>query len=328
MRRLLLIAALLLTPPAARADDWAQVVAAAKKEGEVVVYNAAIGADYYKAVAADFEKRYGIKVRTLDVRASEITERLRTEHAAGRFLADVVQHGQATLLLNTWISQPHGPLPNEGNLRAPFKVTDVAVPSWVQAYGILVSEEVPPAERPTGWHSLLEAKWTGKILADDTRAAGGGAVMFAAFQDQFGPEFNVALAKQKLVFDRDIRNDEQRVARGEYPVYVPEMIAFQKDLDGLPVQFVVPEEGCPYVEIDGAMVRNAPHPNAARLLLNHFIAPEAQAAYAKGGQVPVLQEALDKAPAALRAKLNCKLLGTTSPDKITAYYDLAKQLYK
>ena len=328
MRRLLLAAALLLIPASAHAEDWNDVVAAAKKEGEVVVYNAAIGADYYRAVATDFEKRYGIRVRTLDVRASEITERLRTEHAAGRFLADVVQHGQATLLLNTWIAQPHGHLPNQDTLRAPFKVTDVAVPSWVQAYGLLVSTDIPEAERPRSWHALLDAKWRGKILSDDTRAAGGGAIMFAAFQDRFGPDFNVALSKQQLVFDRDIRNDEQRVARGEYPVYIPEMIAFQKALDGLPVQFVVPEEGCPYVEIDGAMVRNAPHPNAARLLLNHFIGVEAQVAYGTGGQVPTRQEGIDGAPAELRPLLSCKLLGTTTPDKINAYFDAAKQLWK
>jgi iron(III) transport system substrate-binding protein len=339
MRRKFLVAILALLPLVAvpalsraaepsAAEEWNQVTAAAKKEGEVVVYNAAIGADYYKAVTASFEKHYGIRVRTLDVRASEITERLRTEQSAGRFIGDVVQHGQATLLLNPWMVQPHGLLPDQDKLRPPFKVTDVAVPSWVQAYGILVSDDVPAEHRPTGWHSLLEARWTGKILSDDMRATGGGAVMFAAFQDAFGPDFNDALAKQNPTFDRDLRNDEQRVARGEFPVYIPEQIAFQHALAGLPVTVVVPEEGCPYVEIDGAMLKNAPHPNAARLLLNWFISPEAQLAYAKGGQVPVRQDALDLAPPDLKPMLNCKLLGTTTPDKINAYFDMAKKLYK
>ena len=89
MRRKFLVAILALLPLVAvpslsraaepsATEEWNQVTAAAKKEGEVVVYNAAIGADYYKAVIASFEKHYGIRVRTLDVRASEITERLRS----------------------------------------------------------------------------------------------------------------------------------------------------------------------------------------------------------------------------------------------------------
>lgn len=202
------------------------------------------------------------------------------------------------------------------------------MPAWVQAMGILVNDDVPEKQRPTGWHSLLEAQWAGKILMDDPRAAGGGAVAFAAFQDAFGQDFNEALAKQKPTLDRDLRGDEQRVARGEFPVYLPEQIAFQHALAGLPVHFVVPEEGCPYVEIDGAMLKNAPHPNAARLLLDWFISVPAQTEYAKGGQIPVVQAALDNAPPDLKAAENCKLLGTTTPDKINADFALAKQLYK
>src|SRR6478735_6273822 len=75
-------------PAAAQDASWDSVIAAAKKEGKVVVYSMALGAPYYLAVLKSFEAKYGIKVESLDLRASELAERVRTEQAAGRFLGD------------------------------------------------------------------------------------------------------------------------------------------------------------------------------------------------------------------------------------------------
>ena len=79
-----------LVVPAHAADaSWDAVVAAAKKEGKVVVYNMTLGAPYFKDVMKSFETKYGIPVESLDLRASELAERIRTEQAAGRYLGDV-----------------------------------------------------------------------------------------------------------------------------------------------------------------------------------------------------------------------------------------------
>jgi|SRR5712672_1338305 iron(III) transport system substrate-binding protein len=76
-------------PASAQDASWDSVVAAAKKEGKVVVYNMALGAPYFAAVVKSFEKEYGIAVESLDLRASELVERIRTEQSAGRYLGDV-----------------------------------------------------------------------------------------------------------------------------------------------------------------------------------------------------------------------------------------------
>ena len=73
-------------PASAQDASWDSVAAAVKKEGKVVVYSMALGAPYYLAVLKSFEEKYGIKVESLDLRASELAERVRTEQAAGRFL--------------------------------------------------------------------------------------------------------------------------------------------------------------------------------------------------------------------------------------------------
>ena len=54
------------------------------------------------------------------------------------------------------------------------------------------------------------------------------------------------------------------------------IFAFTSDLKGLPVKVVIPEEG----EMDFAVLKNSPHPNAARLFIQHFLSVESQLIYA------------------------------------------------
>jgi iron(III) transport system substrate-binding protein len=332
MRRLLFLALLLAAfPAAAQAQDWPKVVAAAKAEGKVVVYNSAIGAPYYKWAVESFEKTHGIKVETLDVRASEMRERIRTEQAAGRFIGDITQPGSATAFNQEKDGhfQPHGGMPNAQKIRSPFKATEIQVPTFVQAYGILINTNlVKPADEPKSWKDLLAEKWKGKILSDDPRAIGGGQVMFFATHDALGADYHQKLATQGMFFSRDLRNDERRVARGEYPIYIPEQFAFSLDLKGLPVKLVLPEEGSPYITIVSVMLRNAPHPNAARVFINHLLEVETQLLYAKGGQIPVVEGAIERTEGETRRLAGAKLLGTTTADRQTQMLDLAKQIYK
>ncbi len=188
----------------------------------------------------------------------------------------------------------------------------------MQAYGILVNTNlVKPADEPKSWKDLLADKWKGKILSDDPRAIGGAQVVFFATHDAFGLDFNQKLAAQNLVLSRDLRNDERRVARGEFPIYIPEQFAFSLDLKGLPVKLILPQEGSPYIGIVSVILRNAPHPNAARVFINHLLEVETQLLYAKGGQIPVVAGAIERTEGDTRRLAGAKLLGTTTPERQT-----------
>eukprot|EP01037_Dinobryon_pediforme_P041848 gene41848-51865_t len=81
----------------AHAESWDDVVAAAKKEGTVTVYHSQLGAPHWKAVVSAFEKKYGVKVQEFDARASEMTERIRTEQTSQRYVADIEFHGETSI---------------------------------------------------------------------------------------------------------------------------------------------------------------------------------------------------------------------------------------
>lgn len=317
--------------PGRAAEPDAALVQAAKKEGKLVFYASFLGTKYHLEIIKGFEAKYGIPVELLDVRASEMVERIRTEQTTGKYIGDVVQNGAATLLRQEREGelQPHGDLPNTANLIAGLAATDIRVPNYMLLYGILVNSNlVKPEDEPKSWNDLADAKWKGKILSDDMRAIGGGQVMFSALADAMGKDYLKKLGGQDIVFSRDVGADERRVARGEFPMRIPQLVSNYLLLKGLPVRFVMPKEGAPYIRFDMAILKGAPHINAARLFMNYYLSDEAQLLYAQGGLVPLVNGVADKVAPALRALEQSKLMGTTSPDTQDAMLALARDIFK
>jgi iron(III) transport system substrate-binding protein len=343
MKKLIIAATALLIAGAAQAQsigplpsvsqaDWDKVVAAAKTEGEVVVYTPNNGAPYFKQVTAAFMAKYGIKVSNFDARVPELNARIQAEQAAGRYLADVVQNGTQQI---DFLSQSNGTyapigggIPNAANLRQGLTADAVQVPCYVQPDGILVNTDmVKPADMPKSWHDLLDPKFKGHIVMEDPRAGGNGGLVFSVFLHKFGRPFLEQLAPQIAAMDRDSRQSEQEVARSQYWIYMPEVLANSTSLVGLPVKFVQPSEGSPYVEVSCGMFKNAPHPNASRLFINFFLDAEQQLTYARNGMGPTVTGVTDKLPAETRVALDAPLLGTNDPREAEEMAKLAKEIF-
>ena len=324
--------ALFSVPEFARAEDeWAKTVDAAKKEGHVVLYSAFVGLAAHQQLKKDFESTYGITIDILEARASEVRERIRIEQAAGRFTADVSENGRTTTTLQIAQDQvfdPHGPLPSLGHLKPEFKADDIRLPIFAIVYGILVNSRlIKPDDEPKSWLDLVDAKWKGKILSDDFRALGGGGVLFYVLYEQFGRDFLEKLAKQDLKFSREIPVNERRVARGEFPIYLPDSLTSIPELKGLPIRLVAPKEGLPYIGYDLALLKHAPHPNAARLLMEHSIGQKMQQSFANLGLLPVTTDTLSQLDPSIAELEKSRLLGTTEAVRMDKMLALAREIF-
>ena len=316
---------------AAQDPEWPKVVEAGRKEGKVVVYNGAVGMPVLPKIAAAFEARYKIRMELLEARASELRERIRTEQASGKVIADVLHDGSTTTALQVAEGrfQPHGALPNAARPVAPFAVDDIRIPIYVIRFGLLINTDlVKPGEEPTSWRDLLKPRWKGKILSDDMRAVGGGGLFFMVAIEKFGKEFHEKLAEQQPHMSRDLRGNYPRIARGEYAIYSPFSLVDMMDLKGLPVKAIAPSEGVPYVLFQGSILKGAPRPNAARVFLDFLLSDEAQLLYGQVGYGMVVGGLEGKIPSEARAITQVKLLGTTDPKQQEEMMKLARQIYK
>ncbi|MDB5999555.1 MAG: Ferric transporter ATP-binding subunit [Rhizobacter sp.] len=315
---------------AAPVANWDAVVAAAKKEGKVVVYSSTFGSLPYKAVTKAFEAAYGIPVETLDIRASEMYERVRVELGAQRYIGDVVIQPRSvvTVIERGHLLQPHLGIPNIANLRSGVQATNVSVPIYTALYGILVNGKVSAADEPKSWKDLLDPKWKGKLILDDPRAIGNGFSFFNATYKGLGADYQRSLSQQAPVISRQVRNDERRVARGEFPLYAPHNFTFFNEMKGLPVRFVFPSEGSPNADQQAVIIKNAPHLNAARLFINYMLDTQAQTIYANSGVLPVSNGIAEKANVEVKQMFAVKLLPQVSVDDMDSLMDVAKGLYK
>jgi iron(III) transport system substrate-binding protein len=319
-------AALAAVPAQAQDGNWDAVITAAKKEGKLLVYN---GTNFpiVKRIADKFTAEFGIQTEVLSARTTEIRERMRVEQATGRTVASVAYNGFTTLFvqMEEGVFQPHGTLPNGKSVAEPLKLNGTMLPIVIGNFVLMYNTNLVKGDDvPKSWQDITHPKWQGKILADDFRAAGAGNVWFEATLNAFGKEFHEKVAAQKPVFSRNFPDSERRVARGEYPLYMPFNVSEYPTLQGLPVKAIVPAEGAAYVAFGAGLLRDAPQPNAGKLFMNYMLSQDAQIMQASEGYRPAAAGLEGKYPDEVKPLLMGKLLGTTTPGRLTETTKLAE----
>lgn len=289
---ILAIALLLgLAPLASQAQDkadWNAVIAAAKKEGKVVVYGTSSFRRILDKAKPIFEERYGIKIEILTGRAREVGERVQTEVRTRRQNADLLQAGADITLpnvfranaLDTWVppslKAAHPDiLKMIGAPQLPF------TPHYVNLRSILINtNRVSAKDEPKSWKDLTDPKWKGTILMDDPRSAGAGHALFVGtlLHPELGESFHRKLAQNKPVFlgAGTYQQIAARVAQGEFAVGFPVDAEAVVKYAGSPVKWLPLPEGATHSIMATALVRNAPRPNAAKLLLEFTLSEDFQ----------------------------------------------------
>jgi iron(III) transport system substrate-binding protein len=257
------------------------VIEAAKKEGTVILYSAA-SADATSKICAAFKTKFGISCEYFSASALQLFQRFNAEAEARNVKADVIT---ASLL----------PAFNDAKSRgriAPFKSTEGSaypaqfrdkdnyyVAGRVIVEGIAINPKLIESNMaPRTWVDLLDPKWKGKLIASDPGASGTGLAAFYFWEKKFGLEFIRKLAANKPLIMNSSALVANSVVSGERPVaaQLDSWEIAMRMKESLPIQAIFPTDGAPVVPSPVAVVANAPHPNAAQLLMDYLMSLEGQ----------------------------------------------------
>ena len=284
-------------------DEWERILQAAKKEGKVSIIGPT-GADRRDALTTAFEKKYGISIEYHADSGRGILPRLSTERKADRYLWDIVITGTTTALENLIPARVLDPLePNiilpgvrdpklwrNGALEFLDPGRQLLVMSPYQRGTIFVNSTLVNAKEFKSYKDLLDAKWKGKIVADDPRKSGPGQATFTFFflHPELGVKFIRAIASQEITLLRDYAQEVNMVGQGRYPVGLglSDAIAEQRAKQGVPVEIVdirQLKEGSDTSPASGGLsiFNRPPHPNAAKVYINWLLSKEGQTLYAR-----------------------------------------------
>jgi iron(III) transport system substrate-binding protein len=279
----LLACAAFLVPGAAPAAD-AALVEAAKKEGEVVWYTTQIVSQLVRPVSAAFEKKYGVKVRATRANATETAIKILNESKAGKPQADIFD-GTTTVV----------PLKKEGYALKWMPDAAKAYPAhyrdpegyWVACNLFMITPGfntalIPKGSEPRTYQALLDPKWRGKIAWSAVASSSAGAGFIGNVLTEMGDEKGMAylreLSKQKIAnLGTAAREVLDQVVAGEYAMALQifNHHAVISAAKGAPVDWIAMEPVTGALSVVGVH-KNAPHPNAGKLLADFIISREGQ----------------------------------------------------
>jgi putative spermidine/putrescine transport system substrate-binding protein len=295
------------TEEVAPANPMDELIAAAQEEGEIVSYGLPDDWVNYGGMWELYEGKYGIPHLDTDMGSGEIIAALEAEKDAG--VADITDLGVnfASQVVTEGLSQAYkhaywDELPDYA--KDPNGLWSAAY--W-GAIGFCVNTDLVE-NVPQSWADLKDEQYKGMVSMKDPRKSGtANAVVLAAAVGNGGSEMDVqpGLDYFAELMDKGILNDvspgTSQIQAGEAP------IALFWDFDclskaealGMPLELVIPSDGTVAGLYTQFVTASAPHPNAAKLMIELEFSDEGQLVYAQGYTHPIRNIEL---PAELAAK--------------------------
>ncbi len=276
---LALAAGVIAAPENAAAQDFGspQLIAAAKKEGKLVYYTANF-AEIEQEVIKEFNKRFPeIKVEMVRAPGGQLITRVKTEAAAGKLAADVVDHSDRALMLPLVdLFQDYAP-PNAKDYSPAALISPKLWPRATIAWSIAYNTELVK-NPPKSWMDLTKPEYGNKQIGQVFAASGGTTWTRIMFERQvLGEDYWKKQAATNPVLYPSGAPTSDALVRGEIAI-APLLynIIYTKAEEGAPVKIFVPPEGVPVNPYATGIPKTAQHPNAAKLFLNWNLSVEGQ----------------------------------------------------
>lgn len=260
-----------------------ELVEAATQEGSVVFYTAT-DVEVAEKLATLFESKYpGIDVQVERSGAERVFQRISQEYSTGIYNADVIETSDAVHFLlfkkQGWLT-PAVPEEVARHWPAEERDPDGQYAAYRAHLSVIAynSNLVSDAEAPKTYADLLDPEWKGKIVKAHPGYSGTIMTATHALVDVLGWEYFEKLAAQDVMQVQSSTEPPKKLAQGERAIQADgnEYNLFRLQEEGVPLKIVYPEEGTPVAVGNAAILKNPPHPNAAKLFYAFMFSLEAQ----------------------------------------------------
>ncbi len=314
------------------------IIDGARKEGQVVLYSAAIVNQALRPLADAFMKKYPfVKLTFWRGDTEEIIDKLGAEERAHNVVADVAEGtGVGDLAVGAGLTQPYftpvvAQLPER--YRDPQnRWTYTRISYFGAAYNTRL---VPPGTQPKSFDELLDPRWRGK-LAWRVNTASGTPLFITAIRLARGEEKADAyfrkLAQQKMINfgSGSARTLVDRVIAGEFPIAL-NIFAHHPLISKAKGAPVDSQLFAPVPSTAGTMVipKGVRHPYAAMLLVVFVLSKEGQQILADADYFPVRA---DVSPRTALASVIPQRAGVpelfVSPDDLNRYTESSQKIFE
>lgn len=260
---------------------WADVIAAAEQEGSVVMYGAK-GPPIPDRIMEGFRAAYPeIDIEYIDLGSGDQVERVDQELAAGKLGADFLLNSevlwQADLVERGVVVGPESFGPST-ELWDEEYYKDGLVQLNADPIGIMYNTDLVD-EVPTNWDTLVDEKYKGRIGVLDASIATTPVLYWDMIRETMGQEFIDELGELEPQIHGGTTSMAQAVAAGElaWSTFANAYTTLPLQDEGAPVEIAFPEKTI-MVQMNGVILKDAPHPNAALVLMDWLMSEEGQMA--------------------------------------------------
>jgi iron(III) transport system substrate-binding protein len=278
--------------PAPMTPEEEKLYAEAKKEGRVVWWTAHYALSAAEAVRDAFVARYpGIEVQFIRQTAQVIYQRLTQDLRAGVREVDVfasTDESHYLTLKRQGVLASYRPLGVDA-LPKPFRNVDPDNTYHIGALGfVVINYNTKLSAPPQKWTDLLDGRWKGQITLGHPGFSGYVGNWVVAMWDKYGWQYFTRLAKNNPKIGRSINDTVTDIVSGERLVGAgPDNYSLESRSKGNPINIQFPADDAILIVSPVGILKDAPHPNAARLFESFYYSREYSLAMAKTFNYPL-----------------------------------------
>ena len=287
-RKIMLVALLIMVAAAMcftalkRERGKALAVESQPEAQKVVIWYTSLAEDAARKLANAFELEYKNTIRVEVVRSSsaEITQRLLDEIQNQNETADVFHVADVGIFLK---------LKEEGCLLEYHSVQYAFYPQGYKDEGFWAAMRVNAigmsydsnriTDPPGSWTDLMDSRWKGRIALKNVLTSGTAYGEYYILRELYGVEFWEKITNQEPTIYKKYSQIADALLSGEVDIAMEFAAykAYEYSLKkGTSIRWINPSDGVPMVPAPLAILKNAPHPEEARLLFDFLLSEKGQ----------------------------------------------------